>query len=54
MPAEFLSNRYGVDYARLRTADGEARDVVVQRGQETSDGIEIVSGLSAGDVLVRP
>lgn len=54
VPMEFLSNRYGVDYARLRTADGETRDVVVQCGQETPDGIEIVSGLSAGDVLVRP
>ncbi|MEN0654261.1 efflux RND transporter periplasmic adaptor subunit [Hyphobacterium sp. WM6] len=54
VPADFLTNRYGVDYARLRAADGETRDIVVQRGQETPDGIEIVSGLSAGDVLVRP
>lgn len=54
VPTAFLSNHYGVDYARIRSADGRARDVVVQRGQETPDGVEIVSGLSAGDVLVRP
>lgn len=54
VPADFVTNRYGVDYVRLRTADGSIRDIVVQCGQETSDGIEIVSGLSAGDVLVRP
>lgn len=54
VPAEFLVTRYGVDYARVRGADGHETDVVVQRGLETPDGVEILGGLNAGDVLVQP
>ena len=48
------SNRYGVDYVRLQHRDGEHSDVVVQRGMETGEGVEILSGLAAGDLLVQP
>jgi RND family efflux transporter MFP subunit len=54
VPAEFLTTRYGVDYARVRMADGHETDVVVQRGLATPDGVEILGGLAAGDVLVQP
>jgi RND family efflux transporter MFP subunit len=59
VPAAFIVTRFGIDYARLRTKDGASVDVPVQRGRERPqpdqpDGIEILSGLKAGDRLVRP
>ena len=51
--------RFGIDYVRLRRTDGSAIDVPVQRGEtlpsaDMPDGLEILSGVHAGDVLVRP
>jgi len=54
VPEDFLINRYGVDYVRLREADDRAVDIVVQRGRTTPDGVEILGGIAAGDVLVQP
>jgi len=59
VPESALSVRFGLDYARLRRADGQSFEVPVQRGQKATrpdlpDGIEILSGLQAGDVLVQP
>ena len=54
VPPAYLANRYGVDYVRLQHGDGEHSDVVVQRGMETGEGVEILSGLAAGDLLVQP
>jgi len=54
VPEAFLENRYGVDYARVRRADGGVMDVTVQRGRATPDGVEILAGLADGDVLVNP
>ncbi|WP_203291292.1 efflux RND transporter periplasmic adaptor subunit [Maricaulis parjimensis] len=54
IPADYISTRYGVDYVRLQLSNGHDTEIVVQRGLETSQGVEILSGLSAGDVLVRP
>jgi multidrug efflux pump subunit AcrA (membrane-fusion protein) len=58
IPAGFIITRFGVDYVRTQTASGKF-DVPVQRGRalprpEMPDGIEILSGLKAGDRLVRP
>jgi RND family efflux transporter MFP subunit len=58
VPASYITTRFGVDYVKLRGA-GPDIDVPVQRGREQPqpgmpDGIEILSGLSAGDRLVRP
>lgn len=58
VPARALTTRFGVDYVRLQSAKG-AIDVPVQRGRdrlsaETPDGVEILSGVHAGDVLVLP
>jgi RND family efflux transporter MFP subunit len=58
IPAALVTTRFGVDYVRLQ--DGErATDIPVQRGRELPrpdmpDGLEILSGLKAGDQLVRP
>ena len=59
IPENALTVRFGLDYARLRLPDGKSVDIPVQRGQklpssDKPDGLEILSGLHAGDVLVRP
>ncbi|MGE0735113.1 MAG: efflux RND transporter periplasmic adaptor subunit [Alphaproteobacteria bacterium] len=59
IPAAFLITRFGIDYAKLRTPDGKTIDVPVQRGVELPrpamlDGVEILSGLKSGDVVVKP
>ena len=58
VPASFIITRFGIDYAHLRKGS-EVIDVPVQRGREMPrpnlpDALEILSGLQAGDVLVRP
>jgi RND family efflux transporter MFP subunit len=50
VPNEFLAQRFGLTYARLKD-EGE---VVVQTGLPADGGIEVLSGLKPGDVLVRP
>jgi hypothetical protein len=57
IPAGLITTRFGVDYVRVRGADGRDRDVPVQRGRasprpDLPDGVEILSGLKAGDRLV--
>ena len=54
IPASFMSTRYGVDYVRVRNASGTVHDVVVQPGEHSGGIVEILAGLSAGDVLVQP
>jgi RND family efflux transporter MFP subunit len=58
VPSSYVKTRFGIDYVRLR--NGEATvEVPVQRGHEMPtpalpDGLEILSGLRAGDRLERP
>lgn len=59
VPARFVRTRFGVDSVLLAEAGAEPREVPVQRGRtlplpDLPDGIEILSGLAAGDVLVAP
>jgi RND family efflux transporter MFP subunit len=59
IPAGLITTRFGVDYVRVQDAAGTARDVPVQRGRalprpDLPDGIQILSGLKAGDQLVSP
>ena len=59
IPQGFVITRFGVDYVHLRAAQDRVIDIPIQRGQavprpEMSDGLEILSGLSDGDVLVTP
>lgn len=59
VPAGFVATRFGIDYVRLRQPGGDAVEVPVQRGlerpsPELPDGLELLSGVTAGDVLVHP
>ena len=59
VPGSFIITRFGIDYARIRKDAKTMIDVPVQRGRELprpdmTDALEILSGLKAGDVLVRP
>jgi RND family efflux transporter MFP subunit len=59
VPGSFIETRFGLDYVRLRGPDGSVADAPVQQGEPqpsptTPDGIEILSGVHAGDVLVQP
>lgn len=59
VPGAFIVTRFGIDYARVRTAANAVIDVPVQRGRQLPrpdmpDALEILSGLKAGDVLVQP
>ena len=59
VPAGLVHTQFGADYVTLRTADGGAAEAPVQPGQpmalpDGTAGVEILSGLAAGDVLVQP
>jgi RND family efflux transporter MFP subunit len=59
VPAAFVTTRFGIDYVSLEQAGGKTIAVPVQRGREIAldaipQGIEILSGIAAGDVLVQP
>jgi RND family efflux transporter MFP subunit len=54
VPAGFVATRFGLDYVRLRRPDGSVVETPVQRGSALKDGLEILSGVAAGDVLVQP
>lgn len=56
IPSAYITTRSGIDYVSLKKPDG-ALDVPVQRGQlhplpNMADGIEILSGLQDGDILL--
>lgn len=50
VPADLVYRRYGVSYVKLK----DGTEVVVQPGLPVDGGIEILSGLNEGDVVVRP
>lgn len=50
VPADFVYRRYGVSYVKLK----EGTEVVVQLGLPVDGGIEVLSGLNEGDVVVKP
>lgn len=59
IPESFISTKFGIDYVHLRTTGDAFVEVPVQRGRpaprpELPDGIEILSGIKTGDVLVKP
>lgn len=59
IPASYVVTRFGLDYVRLQGAGGAPVETPVQSGQPRPttampDALEILSGLHAGDVLVKP
>ena len=59
VPGAFVSTRFGIDYVKLQAGEQGTIEVPVQRGRDhptgdMPDGIEILSGVRAGDRLVRP
>jgi RND family efflux transporter MFP subunit len=50
VPPQYLIRRFGLAFVRLKSGG----EVVVQTGQAVEAGVEILAGLEAGDVLVRP
>ena len=58
IPSNYVKTRFGIDYVLLRQGD-DTVDVPVQRGRdlptpELPNGLEILSGIRAGDQLVQP
>jgi hypothetical protein len=59
VPGSYIITRFGIDYAHVRKDAETVIDVPLQRGRELPrpdmpDALEILSGLKAGDVLVKP
>jgi hypothetical protein len=59
VPSDYVFRRHGLDYVKVAQAAGEAIDLVIQPGQPVTlngapPGVEILSGLKAGDRLIRP
>jgi RND family efflux transporter MFP subunit len=50
LPDGFVYRRFGVSYAKLDSGE----EVVIQAGLAVNGGIEILSGLRPGDVVVKP
>lgn len=50
IPADYLHRRHGVTFVRVK-GEGE---VMVQTGQRLGEQVEILSGIRAGDILLRP
>lgn len=58
VPSGFVSTRFGIDYVKVRAGERGTVEVPVQRGRDLPrpdmpDGVEILSGVRAGDQLVR-
>ena len=54
IPESFVTVRFGLDYVTLQQDGSAMTEVPVQRGRRLDAGVEILSGLRAGDVLVSP
>ncbi len=54
VPPALISTSFGLDYAHVMQTDGSVIEAPVQRGLLLPQGLEILSGLQAGDRLVSP
>ncbi len=59
IPDDYIATKFGIDYVHLRTKGDAYVEIPVQRGRpaprpELQNGIEILSGIKPGDVLVKP
>jgi multidrug efflux pump subunit AcrA (membrane-fusion protein) len=59
IPGDCIKTRFGNDYVSIKDANGAMYDVPVQQGllapqSDIPNGVEILTGLKAGDVVVQP
>jgi len=59
IPSHFIVTRFGLDYVHRKGADGRIEAIPIQRGRDfptpaIPDGVEVLSGITPGDVLVAP
>ncbi|MEZ5696110.1 MAG: efflux RND transporter periplasmic adaptor subunit [Sphingomonadaceae bacterium] len=55
IPADYVVTRYGVDYVMIRPKGGKPASMPVQTAPAGETGkVEILSGVNAGDVIVKP
>lgn len=58
IPLDYVSTRHGLDFVKVARAEGPPLEVVVELGQQQpldgGTGYEVLSGLRAGDRLVKP
>lgn len=50
VPKGYLFSKAGMNFVRLKNGT----DVIVQIGQTTKDGVEVLSGLNSGDEVIKP
>jgi len=50
VPAKYLFTRYGLQYVKLK----DGTEAVIETGGMLDDGVEVLSGIREGDVLVDP
>lgn len=50
VPGGFVRRRAGITFVTLKSGE----EIVVQLGLPSADGVEVLSGLKAGDVIVKP
>lgn len=59
IPSSYVFTRFGLDFVHMSQLNGKTLDIPVQRGRDLPtptmpDGLEILSGLTPGEVLVQP
>ena len=59
VPADYVHERFGLDYVRLVQKGDATADIVVQLGRlaplpDGTEGIEVLAGLNSGDTIVPP
>lgn len=54
IPKDYIQTKLGMDFVYLRNKEKNISEVPVQLGLKSPSGIEILSGLKDGDVLVKP
>lgn len=54
IPRRFVATRFGIDFVRTVDRAGRVSEAPVQLGPARTDGVEVLSGLTAGDVVLGP
>lgn len=54
IPEKYLITRFGNDLVNLQNPDEDTSQIVVQRGRQIGDMVEILAGLRAGDRVLTP